>query len=159
MKSLVSPRFNVVLVEPEIPQNTGNIGRLCLATGSTLHLIEPLGFSIDEKALRRAGLDYWKHLQVQRYPSIDIFLKEVVRENPVAFFTTKAKKCLFESQLRPESYLFFGKETAGLSVDLLKKYEESCLKVPLFDERVRSLNLANTVGIVLYEGIRQNLFV
>src|ERR1700722_16087781 len=106
--------LNVVLVEPEIPQNTGSVGRLCLATGSTLHLVEPLGFEITHARLRRAGLDYWEHLKVERHPGIDAFLKSLPPEAPLVFFSTKGGNTLFQHSFQPGSYLFFGKETAGL---------------------------------------------
>src|SRR5262249_27289801 len=143
--------FQVVLVEPEIPQNTGNIGRLRLATQSKLHLVKPLGFSIDEKALRRAGLDYWKHLDVQIHDDLPTFLQQQVRDAPIALWTTKAGKTLYEASLTPGTFLFFGKETAGLPSSFLESHALDSYRIPILDARVRSLNLANAVSIVLYE--------
>jgi tRNA (cytidine/uridine-2'-O-)-methyltransferase len=150
-----SPKFNVVLVEPEIPQNTGSIGRLCLATGSTLHLVEPLGFDVSEAAVRRAGLDYWEHLDVRKHPSIEAFLDSIPKDAPKAFLSKKAGRTLYQHDFAPGSYLFFGKETAGLPDWIMNRYSADCLRIPMFDARVRSLNLATAVGIVVYEGIRQ----
>jgi tRNA (cytidine/uridine-2'-O-)-methyltransferase len=150
-------RFQVVLVEPEIPQNTGSIGRLCLATQSTLHLVEPLGFEISHAKLRRAGLDYWKHLQVHKHPDWQSFASTLPALSHLVFFSKKSQISLFEYRFHPGSYLIFGKETQGLPEALLKKYSEVSVVIPMWDERVRSLNLANAASIVLYEAIRQNL--
>ncbi len=148
--------LNVVLVEPEIPQNTGSIGRLCLATQTTLHLIEPLGFEITHSRLKRAGLDYWEHLQVQIHPGLPEFLAQLPPAAQKVFFSKKASRSLFQTKLEAGSYLFFGKETKGLPEDLLARYPESLALIPMFDPRVRSLNLANSVSIAVYEAIRQN---
>jgi tRNA (cytidine/uridine-2'-O-)-methyltransferase len=150
-----SPRFNIVLVEPEIPQNTGSIGRLCLATGSTLHLVEPLGFDISEAAVRRAGLDYWEHLDLRTHSSIEAFFESLPKGAPMAFLSKKAGRTHYEHRFAPGSYLFFGKETAGLPDWILNRYAADTVRIPMFDARVRSLNLATAVGIVVYEGIRQ----
>jgi tRNA (cytidine/uridine-2'-O-)-methyltransferase len=147
--------LNVVLVEPEIPQNTGSIGRLCLATGATLHLVEPLGFEITHARLRRAGLDYWEHLKVKTHPSFEEFLKTLPLDAPKVFFSKKAGNTIFEHQFLPGTYLIFGKETAGLPDWVLNAYSMETTRIPMYDARVRSLNLANTVSIAVYEAIRQ----
>lgn len=147
--------LNVVLIEPEIPQNTGSIGRLCLATGSTLHLVEPLGFSIDDSALKRAGLDYWQHLKVKVHPSAEAFMASLPPDAPKAFLTKKAGHTLFEHEFKPGSYLIFGKETAGLPDWILNAHPTESLRIPMYDARVRSLNLSNAVSICVYEAIRQ----
>jgi tRNA (cytidine/uridine-2'-O-)-methyltransferase len=146
--------FNVVLVEPEIPPNTGNIGRLCLATGSTLHLIEPLGFSLDAKALRRAGLDYWERVKVVRWRDWAAF--DATRDISLGmwYLTTKSRKAYWECSFRRGDYLVFGRETRGLPESLLNAGRERCLTIPMEPE-TRSLNLATSVGIVLYEAMRQ----
>lgn len=148
--------FRVVLYQPEIPPNTGNIARLCLGTQSELHLIEPLGFSLDEKQLRRAGLDYWEKTDVHLHSSWEAF--ERVREPRVTMWclSTKARHAYWEVQFQQGDYLLFGRETRGLPENLLEKYQESALTIPMQSEHIRSLNLATSVGIVLYEAIRQN---
>lgn len=148
--------MNIVLLEPEIPDNTGNIGRSCVSTGSRLHLIEPLGFSLDEKHLRRAGLDYWKKLDVTVYHDFDDFLSR----NPGAklyFATTKAHRLYTDPVYGPEDYLVFGKESAGIPEEILVDHEENCIRIPMVPEN-RSLNLSNSVAIVLYEALRQQGF-
>jgi tRNA (cytidine/uridine-2'-O-)-methyltransferase len=147
--------LQVVLIEPEIPNNTGSIGRLCLATQSTLHLVEPLGFEINDTQLKRAGLDYWQHLDVVRHPNLDAFFASVPKEAPLAFFSKKAKPLYSEHSYQPGSYLIFGKETKGLSDALMNHYSNQTFRIPLYDSRVRSLNLANAVSVVVYEAIRQ----
>ena len=147
--------LNVVLFEPEIPQNTGSIGRLCLATGSKLHLVEPLGFEITHAKLRRAGLDYWEHLEVIRHSSIQEFFRTLPPEAPQVYFSKKASKPLFNHAFKKGTYLIFGKETKGLSEDLLEEQKENSFQIPLYDTRVRSLNLSNAVSIAVYEAIRQ----
>ena len=145
--------LNLVLLEPEIPANTGNIGRSCVATGSRLHLIRPLGFSLEEKQLRRAGLDYWKDLDLSVYDSFEDFLSQ----NPGArlfFLTTKAYRCYTEAAFRDGDYLVFGKESAGIPEEILTEHEESCLRIPMIPDN-RSLNLSNSAAIVLYEALRQ----
>jgi len=147
--------LNIVLVEPEIPQNTGNIGRLCLATGSTLHLVEPLGFEITHSRLKRAGLDYWEHLRVRMHPNIQCLLNSLPSDSPKVFFSKKAGRTIYEHQFLPGTYLFFGKETMGLSDSIVNAYAADSVRIPMYDARVRSLNLANSVSIAVYEAIRQ----
>jgi len=147
--------FHIVLVEPEIPPNTGSIARLCGATNSVLHLVHPLGFSTDDKHLKRAGLDYWKFVDIRYWDSFDEFL-EAQDENKLHFLTTKTKKAYSDATFSPGDYLVFGKETKGLPEDLLTLYAERCLTLPMANEHIRSLNLAMTAGIVLYEALRQN---
>ena len=149
-------KLNIVLHEPEIPANTGNIGRTCVATGTRLHLIEPLGFRLNEKAIKRAGMDYWEHLDVRRYMNFEEFLEK----NPGAkiwMATTKAKKVYTEAQFGPDDYIMFGKESAGIPEEILVDHEDTCIRIPMLD-KVRSLNLSNSVSIVLYEALRQNNF-
>ncbi len=148
--------MNIVLFEPEIPANTGNIGRTCVATNTRLHLIEPLGFRINEKARKRAGLDYWDKLEVIVYCNFEDFLER----NPGAriyMATTKAQKVYTEASYEPDCYLMFGKESAGIPEDLLVKYQETCVRIPMWGD-IRSLNLSNAVSVVLYEALRQNGF-
>ena len=147
--------LSIVLVTPEIPTNTGSIGRLCLATNSTLHLVEPLGFEINDSRLKRAGLDYWKHLQVVRHKNVEHFFQSVPKKAPMVFFSTKAKSSVFDQKFKKGSYLIFGCETKGLGEELLKKFSEYTFRIPQYDNRVRSLNLANAASIVVYEAIRQ----
>ena len=149
-------KLNIVLYEPEIPANTGNIGRTCVATGTKLHLIEPLGFSLSEKALKRAGMDYWSQLEVERYVNYEDFLQR----NPGAkiyMATTKAKKIYSEASYEPDCYIMFGKESAGIPEEILIEHPEECVRIPMIGE-TRSLNLSNSVAIVLYEALRQNAF-
>ena len=148
-------QLQVVLIEPEIPTNTGSIGRLCLATQSTLHLVDPLGFEINDTQLKRAGLDYWQHLDVVRHPGLDAFFEFLPDGAPLVFFSKKAKPSYLEHRFEAGSYLIFGKETKGLSKKLIERYSSQAFRIPLYDPRVRSLNLANAVSIVLYEAIRQ----
>jgi len=147
---------NVVLVEPRIPQNTGTIGRLCYATNSTLHLIKPYGFEINEKALRRAGLDYWKNLKVFEYENINDFWSKHPLNNRHFFATTKVKNNYFDKKYQEGDYFYFGREDAGLPKDILDKIKQNNITIPMFNE-ARSLNLANSVSIVVYEAIRQYL--
>lgn len=145
--------FNIVLVEPEIPQNTGNIARTCAATGCKLHLVRPLGFEVDDKHLKRAGLDYWSDVEIFYYDSID----EVFAAFPSSrfwFFTTKGKTRHTDAQFAEGDFLVFGKETRGLPEELLKEHKQSCLRIPMIGE-TRSLNLSNSVAIAVYEGLRQ----
>lgn len=149
--------MNIVLLEPEIPANTGNIGRTCVATGSRLHLIKPLGFSLEEKELKRAGLDYWKDLDVSVYENFEDFLQK----NPGAklfMATTKAKRNYAEVCYPDSAYLMFGKESAGIPEELLVQYQDYAVRIPMKEE-IRSLNLSNSVAIVLYEALRQQDFV
>lgn len=147
--------LHVVLVEPEIPQNTGSIGRLCLATGTTLHLVEPLGFEISDAQLRRAGLDYWEHLKVVRHRDAKVFLASLPPETPKVFFSKKAGRTHFEHRFALGTYLIFGKETAGLPDWVLNRFSLETIRIPVYDARVRSLNLSNAVSIAVYEAIRQ----
>lgn len=148
--------MHIVLHQPEIPGNTGNIGRTCVATGTSLHLIEPLGFRLDEKAIRRAGMDYWKDLDVHRYINFEDFQEK----NPGAriwFATTKAKKLYTEAEFGTGDYIMFGKESAGIPEEILTEHEEGCIRIPMSPD-IRSLNLSNSVAVVLYEALRQNGF-
>jgi tRNA (cytidine/uridine-2'-O-)-methyltransferase len=147
--------INVVLVEPEIPMNTGTIGRLCLATGSTLHLIEPLGFEISDRQLKRAGLDYWKYVNVKIYPDLEMFLQSIPPSAQRVFFSTKGEKSFFQHAFQPGAYLFFGSETRGLPKSLLQSNQEITYRIPQYDKRVRSINIANAVSVAVYEAIRQ----
>ena len=145
--------INIVLLEPEIPANTGNIGRTCVASGARLHLIEPLGFSLSEKALKRAGMDYWKDLDVTTYIDYQDFLDK----NPGAkiyMATTKAQKIYTEVSYEPDCYIMFGKESAGIPEEILIQNQENCIRIPMM-EKIRSLNLGNSVAIVLYEALRK----
>jgi len=148
--------FNIVLVEPEIPQNTGNIARTCAVTGSKLHLIKPLGFSLDEKQARRAGLDYWKYADVSVYENLEeFFLKN--RDRKFFFASTKAKKTYSDAEYSDGDYILFGKETKGLPEELIFGNYDMAIKIPM-DDKTRSLNLSNAVAIVVYEALRQNEF-
>ncbi|BCL60783.1 tRNA (cytidine(34)-2'-O)-methyltransferase [Desulfomarina profundi] len=147
--------FNIVLVEPEIPPNTGSIARLCGATDCHLHLIRPLGFSTDNKQLKRAGLDYWKYVSITYWENLESFLK-VQDENKLFFFTTKVRESYTQAEFKPGDFLIFGKETKGLPSDILKLYRDRCYTLPMSNGNIRSLNLAMTAGIVLYEALRQN---
>lgn len=147
--------LNVVLVEPKIPQNTGSIGRLCLATGSVLHLVEPLGFEINDSQLKRAGLDYWRFVQVVRHESLKAFCASIPADAPMALFSTKGETLYYERRFEAGSYLLFGPETMGLPKKFLADHPTKVYKIPQYDDRVRSINLANAVGVVLYEAIRQ----
>ncbi|GMN10512.1 tRNA (uridine(34)/cytosine(34)/5-carboxymethylaminomethyluridine (34)-2'-O)-methyltransferase TrmL [Croceitalea sp. MTPC9] len=146
--------FNIVLVAPEIPNNTGNIGRLSLATGCNLHLVKPLGFKIDDKRLKRAGLDYWQHLSVQTYESIDEFMAKH-SDKKLVYFSSHATKRHWDIKFEKELFLVFGQESVGLSSLITQENSERLYKIPMYNERIRSLNLANAVGIVVYEGLRQ----
>ena len=145
--------FNVVLVEPEIPPNTGNIGRLCLATGSTLHLVKPLGFSIDDRTLKRAGLDYWKEVEVKLWDSLEQLQGEHASNARFFFLTTKSDRAYYDVKFRAGDFLVFGRETKGLPESLLARHAEELLTIPM--RGTRSLNLATAVGIVLFEAMRQ----
>lgn len=147
--------FNIVLVEPEIPSNTGNIARTCAVTGSSLHLIKPLGFSLDDKYLKRAGLDYWNMLNVRVYDNLESFFEEN-KDATCYFSTTKGSKNYTKKSYKKGDYFIFGKETKGLPVDLLDAYPDNCIKIPmLHNDKARSLNLANSVAVVVYEALRQ----
>ena len=147
--------LSIVLVTPEIPTNTGSIGRLCLATNSTLHLIEPLGFDISDSRVKRAGLDYWKHLQVIQHKSFEVFLNFLPTDASTVFFSTKSKNSLYTKEFKKGTYLIFGCETKGLGEELIEKFSKDTFSIPQYDDRVRSLNLANAASIVVYEAIRQ----
>ena len=148
--------LNIVLHEPEIPANTGNIGRTCVAVGARLHLIEPLGFRLTEKNLKRAGMDYWDQLDVRTYIDFQDFLEQ----NPGAkiyMARTKAKKLYTDVTYEPDCYLMFGPESRGIPEELLVEHQESCVRIPMWGE-IRSLNLSNSAAIILYEALRQNGF-
>ena len=148
--------MNIVLYEPEMPANTGNIGRTCVATGTRLHLIEPLGFKLSEKAVKRAGLDYWDKLDVTVYSDYQDFLDR----NPGAkiyMATTKAPNVYTEASYEPDCYIMFGPESRGILEDILVKNQETCVRIPMWGD-IRSLNLSNSVSIILYEALRQNGF-
>ena len=148
--------LNIVLVEPEIPQTCGNIARTCAATGCTLHLIRPLGFDISEKAVRRAGLDYWDKVTVRDYENLDdFFAKNDVKQ--MWCLSTKAPRCYTEAQFSEDCYLFFGKETKGLPENFLDEHYDSCVRIPMLPD-TRSLNLSNAVAITVYEALRQLSF-
>lgn len=146
--------FNIVLVEPEIPPNTGSIARLCGATNSVLHLVHPLGFSTDDKHLKRAGLDYWKHVDVRHWDTFDGFL-QAQSELDLFFFTTKVTRKYTAARFKPGCFFIYGKETKGLPEDILRLYHDRCYTLPMENTNIRSLNLAMTAGIVLYEALRQ----
>ena len=147
-------RFRIVLVEPEIPSNTGNIGRTCVATGTRLDLIGPLGFEISSPQLKRAGLDYWPHLNWKYYPSWKEWEKQHSEDSRMWFFSTKGTQSLYNSTFQPEDVLIFGRETGGLGEKILNKYKKQILKIPMSDQ-TRSLNLSNAAAIALYEALRQ----
>lgn len=147
------PQLNVVLVEPRIPQNTGNVARTCAATGARLHLVEPLGFSIDSAKLRRAGLDYWDYLDITRYPSLEDFLDRA-RGEELFFFTTKGRQVHSQACYPDPAWLVFGREDAGLPEELLLRRPDRCLRLPM-RPGLRSLNLSNTVAVAAYEVLRQ----
>lgn len=152
--------MNIVLHQPEIPANTGNIGRTCVATGTVLHLIEPLGFRLTGKELRRAGMDYWEHLDVRRYMNYEEFLDKNLSNNTNAkiwMATTKAKKIYTEAAFSENDFIMFGRESAGIPEEILVEHEETCIRIPMLTQ-IRSLNLSNSVSIVLYEALRQQGF-
>lgn len=150
-------RFNIVLVEPEIPQNTGNIVRTCAATGSALHLVRPLGFDTSDKMLKRAGLDYWKDVDITYYDSIEEVMDKYYRGDNFYFMSTKGKAVYSSVSFKDGDFLVFGKETRGLNELLLERFYDKTLRIPMIGE-TRSLNLANSVALTLYEAIRQNGF-
>ncbi|BCO09075.1 tRNA (cytidine(34)-2'-O)-methyltransferase [Desulfolithobacter dissulfuricans] len=149
-----SSPFHIALVEPEIPPNTGSIARLCGATDSVLDLIHPLGFSTDDRHLKRAGLDYWEHVRINHWPDVDAFL-EAQDEQRLYFFTTKTRRPYYEAHFRPGDCLVFGRETRGLPEEILDLYQDRCYTIPMTNPNIRSLNLAMSAGIVLYEALRQ----
>lgn len=155
--------MKIVLHQPEIPQNTGNIGRTCVATNSPLHLIEPLGFALNGKDIKRSGMDYWEHLDVHRHMNYSAFLEyyeEDKKTHPNAkiwYCTTKAEKSYTDVKIGPDDYLMFGKESAGIPEEILVENRQQCIRIPMLPA-IRSLNLSNSVAIVLYEALRQNDF-
>jgi len=157
MAKLNLKSLNVVLFEPEIPQNTGNIARTCAAVGANLHLIKPLGFSLRDRYLKRAGLDYWHLIEIYIYDSISEFLARHEEEN-LAFITKTAGKSYDTINFSGNLFLIFGKETAGIPQDILKQYSEACYRIPMKNQ-TRSLNLSNAVAVVVYEALRQNKFI
>jgi tRNA (cytidine/uridine-2'-O-)-methyltransferase len=146
--------FDIVLIEPEIPNNTGNIGRLCLAVGAKLHLVKPFGFELTDKRLKRAGLDYWPHLDVQLYESQDEFF-EINQGRKMFFLSSHGKQEFWDIPFEEDVMLIFGKESVGLDKDLLKRNSDLSFRIPLASEKVRSMNLANAVAVVAFEGARQ----
>ncbi len=148
--------MNIVLLEPEIPQNTGNIGRTCVATGTVLHLIKPLGFDIEEKSVRRSGLDYWQELNLKCYDNFEHFISENTNAH-IFMATTKAKKAYTDVKFEKDCFIMFGKESAGIPEEILLRYKEDCIRIPML-KQYRSLNLSNSVAIILYEALRQNNF-
>lgn len=148
--------LNIVLFEPEIPANTGNIGRTCVATNTRLHLIEPLGFRLNEKAIKRAGMDYWDDLDVTTYIDYNDFLEKNLGAK-IYMATTKASKVYTEAKFEPDCYIMFGKESAGIPEEILVEHKENCIRIPMVGD-IRSLNLGNSVAVVLYEALRQNGF-
>lgn len=151
---MTAPPLHIVLVEPEIPPNTGSIARLCGATDTVLDLVHPLGFQIDNKHLKRAGLDYWPHVQIRHWDSLDQFLQHQ-DERRLYFLTTKSSRPYTAARFQPGDMFVFGKETKGLPEDLLHLYTDRCLTIPMINPHIRSLNLAMASGIVLYEALRQ----
>ncbi len=148
--------MHIILHQPEIPENTGKIGRTCVARGTSLHLIEPLGFRLDEKSIRRAGMDYWEHLDVTRYMNYEEF-KQMHPQARIWMATTKARQVYSDVTFAPDDYIMFGKESAGIPEEILVENEEMCIRIPML-EQIRSLNLSNSVAVVLYEALRQNRF-
>ncbi|MDA9101581.1 tRNA (cytidine(34)-2'-O)-methyltransferase [bacterium] len=145
--------FNIVLIEPEIPTNTGNIGRLTLASGSILHLVKPFGFEINDTRLKRAGLDYWKHISVKIYENINDFMS-INNDKNMVYLSSSAEKSYCSINYKDDMFLVFGKESVGLSKDIITKNSDKLYKIPIHSNHVRSLNLANAVSIVVYEGLR-----
>ena len=146
--------FNIVLVAPEIPQNTGTIGRLCVSTETRLHLVRPLGFSLEDKYVKRAGMDYWPHLDLTIYENWEEFLKKNPEAN-LLFISTKGETCFWDAQYRPGDYLVFGRESSGLPPEFYERYRKRLVLIPMEGKFHRSLNLANAASIVLYEALRQ----
>ena len=149
-------KINIVLLEPEIPQNTGNIARTCAATGSALHLIEPMGFTVTDAKLKRAGLDYWNKLDITYYKNIDDFYEKTAGGS-YFYFSTKAPRCYTDTENPDECYLIFGKESRGIPEEILKKNLDKCVRIPML-ENLRSLNLSNSAAIAVYEVLRQRRF-
>lgn len=151
--------MHIVLYQPEKPSNTGNIGRTCVATGSSLHLIEPFRFSLSEKEIKRAGMDYWQYVDLHRHVNYDAFFEEYKKHPGATLWmaTTKAKKTYSDVAFKPDDFIMFGKESAGIPEEILVENEEHCIRIPMLSE-IRSLNLSNSVAVVLYEALRQNQF-
>ena len=147
--------FNIVLIEPEIPPNTGNIARLCAATGTILHLVGKLGFSLDDRYLKRAGLDYWEFVSLQRWPDLET-LQAAVTEGRFFYLSTKVARSYLDAGFQPGDFIVFGKETKGLPEELLQANPETSFTIPMPSDKVRSLNLSTSAGIVLYEALRQS---
>ena len=156
LESSSEPLLNVVLFEPEIPPNTGNVGRLCMATSARLHLVEPLGFNLDDKQLRRAGMDYWEELDVKVWPTFESLRSVAGDRSSFWFFTTKADSSFWDIKFSPGDYLVFGRETKGLPSSLLEEQKSNCLRIPMVNG-ARSLNLATAVGIGVYGALRSFL--
>ena len=154
--TLKMSNINIALIEPEIPQNTGNIARTCAATGASLHLVKPMGFEIDDRKLKRAGLDYWHELDITYYQSLDEFLR-INADEQMYFFSTKAPRAYTEIEYPERVFLVFGKETKGLPEELLKQNPDRCVRIPMRD-KLRSLNLSNSAAIAVYEVLRQKNF-
>ena len=150
--------MNVVLIEPEIPPNTGNVARLCAATRTRLHLIEPFGFKLDDRQLKRAGMDYWQQVEWHRWPSWTAFINQVPASSRLWFIESDGPRHYAEVTYGPHDYLVFGRETAGLPKELLAQYRETWVRIPMFNPKARSLNLSNCVALVLYEALRQQNF-
>ena len=148
--------MHIILHQPEIPANTGNIGITCVATGTSLHLIEPLGFRLTEKDLKRAGMDYWEHLDVTRYMNFEEF-QTTHPGAKIWMATTKARRLFTDAVFGPDDFIMFGKESAGIPEEILVEYEETCIRIPMLPQ-IRSLNLSNSVAVVLYEAFRQQNF-
>ena len=154
----MSKKFNIVLVCPEIPPNTGNIGRLCVNTNTALHLVKPLGFSLDDKYIRRAGMDYWRHLDLTLHDSVEDFLT-FSNGRPRYFFSTKVDQSFYQCPFEDNSFLIFGNEGSGLPADFYEKFRETTYTIPMPGNNARSLNLANSVAVVLFEGLRPIDFI
>lgn len=150
--------MHVVLLEPEIPPNTGNVARLCAATRTELHLIEPLGFKLDDAQLKRAGMDYWRHVQWRTWPNWSAFRQSLPSAASLWFIESRGPRLYTEAQFSPGAYLVFGRETAGLPAKLLEEHPDRWLRIPMFNPNVRSLNLSNCVALVLFEALRQQGF-
>jgi tRNA (cytidine/uridine-2'-O-)-methyltransferase len=150
--------MNVVLVTPEIPPNTGNVARLCAATNTRLHLIEPFGFTLDDKQLKRAGMDYWEHLQWFRWPNWNAFLASVPAHARLWLVESDGPKVYSDAAFGPDDYIVFGRETAGLPKEIIQQHKDTWLRIPMFNAKSRSLNLSNCAALVLYEALRQQGF-
>ena len=150
--------MHVVLVEPEIPPNTGNVARLCAATGAPLHLIEPFGFKLDDSQLKRAGMDYWQHVNWKRWPDWQTFKQSTANGARLWFVESNGPQCYADVRFGPDDYLVFGRETAGLPAIILEENRETWLRIPMFNRQARSLNLSNCVALVLFEALRQQDF-